>query len=132
MSTLPLIHVCARKLWNRTGVQLTAGTRYRVEVPPGQTWTDWWIKYGPEGGTRGLQHLTARWLRVKGDETGRAEYFTLIGTIGESLDHAFVIGKGPREFIAPISGEFVCFANDLENAYWNNRGSMTLTIASMS
>ena len=75
-----------------------------------------------------LQRGLADKLRVKGHASRKAEYFTLIGTIGESIEHAFVIGAGPCVFTAPISGELVCFANDLDPAYWNNFGSMKLSI----
>jgi hypothetical protein len=130
MSAPTIITVPADQRWFHTGLQLAKGASYRIEVPPGQHWTDWYIDYGPEGGTSSVQRLTARWLRFRGDATGKAEYLTLIGTIGESLEHAFVIGNGPRAFTAPVSGELVCFANDLWVAYRNNSGSMTISVTS--
>ena len=45
--------------------------------------------------------------------------------------HAFVIGAGPIDFIAPISGELVCFANDVPQAYWNNSGQIMFTITAL-
>jgi hypothetical protein len=123
------VKVCARKRWNHTGVQLEVGASYRIDVPPGQHWNDMYLRYGPEGGTTGpIQKHFADKLRFKGDERMKAEYFTLIGTIGESLDHAFVIGAGPIDIIAPISGELVCFANDVPQAYWNNSGQIMFTV----
>lgn len=123
------IRVSSRRRWVHTGFPLVAGATYRIEVPPGQHWWDLYIRYGPEGGVTGpLQRGLADKLRVKGHASRKAEYFTLIGTIGESIEHAFVIGAGPCVFTAPISGELVCFANDLDSAYWNNFGSMKLSI----
>ena len=72
------------------------------------------MRYGPEGGITGpLQKLFASKLRFKGDDRTRADYFTLIGTIGGSLEHAFVIGAGPLDFISPASGELGSFANEV-------------------
>ncbi|HEY5892311.1 MAG TPA: hypothetical protein VIT91_03680 [Chthoniobacterales bacterium] len=123
------VKVCSRERWNHTGIQLESGASYHIKVPSGQHWNDMHLRYGPEGGTTGwAQEKFAHKLRFKGDARAKAEYFTLIGTIGESLDHAFVIGSGPVDFVAPISGELVCFANDVPQAYWNNSGHVTFTI----
>ena len=124
------IRIPSRQRWAHTAFALTAGKTYRIEVPPGQHWWDLYIRYGPQGGTTGpLQRALAGKLRFKG---AKAEYFTLIGTIGESLEHAFVIGEGPCTFTAPASGELVCFANDLDSAYWNNFGAIKLTILELA
>ena len=123
------VTVPARERWHHSGVQLETGARYHIEVPPDQYWHDMHLRYGPQGGTIGpIQKLLASKLRFKGDARARAEYFTLIGTVGESLDHAFAIGAGPLDFISPATGELVCFANDVPQAYWNNSGHITFTI----
>jgi hypothetical protein len=129
VSTPTEIIVPASERWYHTGFHLEVGARYRITVPPGQVWTDWFVKNGPEGSTTFLQKILRHRLRFPPTRHPRAEFFTLIGTIGESLDNAFVIGAGPCEFPAAISGEFVCFANDLWSAYWNNKGEMRLSIA---
>lgn len=118
----------AKERWFHTGFHLEKDARYRITVPPGQVWTDWFVKNGPEGSTTFLQKFFRHRLRFPPARDPRAEFFTLIGTIGESLEHAFLIGAGPCELTAPISGELVCFPNDLWSAYWNNEGSMRLTI----
>ena len=124
------VTVPARERWHYSGVQLVAGTSYHIEVPGAQYWHDMHLRFGPEGGTTGpFQKLAASKLRFKGDARVRAEYFTLIGTIGESLEHAFVIGAGPLDFVSPATGELVCFANDVPQAYWNNFGQITFTIS---
>lgn len=116
----------AAERWFHTGFHLEKGARYRITVPPGQVWTDWFVKNGPEGSTTLLQRFFRHRLRFPPARDPRAESFTLIGAIGESLEHAFVIGAGPCDFTAPASGELVCFANDLWSAYWNNKGSVRL------
>lgn len=129
MSEPKVLRIEARERWAHTGYMIERGARYRITVPPGQTWTDRTIVYGPEGGVTGaIQHAAQPLLRFKGTDERPALYFTLCGAIGESLDHAFVIGAGPVEFVADASGELVCFANDVPFAYGNNSGSMSFTV----
>ena len=123
-----IITVPATEYWFRTGFQLAQGAGYEITVPLGQIWTDWWVKSGPGGGASLLQRPLRPFLRFGPDRDPRADFFTLIGTIGESLEHAFVIGDGPCHFQAAVTGELVCFANDLREFYWNNYGEMRLTI----
>lgn len=123
------IEIQSTEKWCHTGLQLEAGRSYTITVPPAQTWHDASLEYNAAGGTSSLQWWFRPCLRVKKDAQGhRAEFFTLIGTVGESLKHAFVIGLGPREFTAPVSGELVCFANDCPFAYGNNSGSLLITM----
>jgi len=132
MSTPTEIIVPASERWFHTGFRLAQSASYRITVPRGQVWTDWWVENDPNGHATLLQKPLRPYLRFPPSRDPRADFFTLIGTIGESLEHAFVIGAGPCDFQAPISGELVCFANDLWSFYWNNRGSMRLTIVSTS
>ena len=117
----------ARLHWNHTKVFLKQGERYDVTVPPGQEWRDSGVKCGPEGFTNLLVALFKPWLRVRTVHGRRAQFFTLIGTIGESLKHAFIIGNG-AQFTAAADGELVCFANDVNWAYSNNKGSIEILI----
>lgn len=122
--------VVSKKRWNPTGMLLEAGRRYRITVPVGQTWVDWKIRSGPEGKTSWLQFIFRPWLRLKKENGRRAEFFTLIGTIGMSDERAFIIGKGPRDIRPTVSGELFCFANDVDSdsAYANNRGEMRIEV----
>lgn len=129
MSTRVPFRVSSELLWSPTDFEVVAGMRYRIEVtPPEQTWKDWTLTYDANGGTSFLQRFFRPCLRVKSEGGRRAEFFTLIGTIGKSLEHAFIIGIGPREWTAPISGTLFCFANDCSFAYGNNEGSIDVTI----
>lgn len=126
------ITVPAKQRWYHTEYMLERDASYYFSVPAGQTWKDWFVKNGPAGGTTAIQRPLRGHLRFPPDRDPRAEFFSLIGTIDESLAHAFLIGAGPCAFTAPISGELVCFANDIWPAYWNNRGEMQLTIVRTS
>jgi hypothetical protein len=129
MNTGTEITVMACERWFHTGFPVVEGDHYRIKVPSGQIWTDWWVESGPAGHATPFQNPLRRFLRFPPSRDPRADFFTLIGTIGESLEHAFVIGAEPCDFQAPVSGELVCFANDLWLMYWNNRGSVRFTIA---
>jgi hypothetical protein len=126
MNAFTEVVVPAKELWYPTKVMLEQGAEYLIEVPSDQEWTDWWVRSGPQGGANRVQRPFRPWLRFphRRDDDPRADFFTLIGTIGKSMDHAFVIGAGPRRFRAPVSGQLFCFANDLWLAYWNNKGVM--------
>lgn len=117
----------ARLRWNHTSIVLQQDKRYRINVPPGQEWRDASFKCGPDGYTNLLTAPFTPFLRVRTAQGRRARFFTLIGTIGESTTHAFIIGNG-TEFTAGANGELVCFANDVSWAYFNNRGSIKIMI----
>ncbi|KAA9332051.1 hypothetical protein F0P96_11200 [Hymenobacter busanensis] len=114
--------VQARLPWNATGAYLLRGHRYRLSVPPGQTWLDAHIESGPEGQPgQGIQRL-AGWLR-------RAPFpwFALVGAIGPD-GPPFLIGSGVAEFRPAADGELLCYANDARLFYGNNHGTMRLLI----
>jgi PA-IL-like protein len=123
------VTVCvdARHRWNHTGIFADAGKRYCFTVSPDAKWFDWKITSGPEGYTRWFLLPFRLFLRVRRGLNGPARFFSLIATIGESTEYAFVIGYR-YTMEAPISGEIVCFANDAPWAYGNNSGSLEVAI----
>ena len=124
----------AAKPWFDTGIDVTQGQTVRITVPPGQTWIDWFLTYGPEGGTHWTQAPFRPLLRVKVDSRGqRAEFFTLVTGVVMSgapnkLAQTIVVGAGPVIFSTQHPGRLVCFANDVPGASWNNKGEMHLVI----
>ena len=66
-------------------------------------------------------------LRVKKLDGKKQRYFSMIGCVGKSLDHAFLIGEGV-EFVPPEGGELYAFANDAGFAYSNNHGQMAVKV----
>lgn len=104
------ITIKAEERWNATGVMARKGATYRIEVAADETWTDWFIKLGPAGYINPVDPFG--WLlRVKTAGPRKARYFTLIGTIGRTEAHAFIIGQGVS-YTAEWDGEIFCFAND--------------------
>ncbi|MDA8017146.1 MAG: C1 family peptidase [Thermoanaerobaculia bacterium] len=125
------VEVRARRRWNDTRIVLQQGRRYRFQLRPDDDWKDWFVPSGPEGYELAyLRPLEPR-LRVPkiGDE--KVPFFALVGCIGKSYRHAFRIAAG-QEVAAPATGRLYCFANDLSCMYWNNSGSVSLSIQPLS
>ena len=62
-----------------------------------------------------------------------ARYFTLIGCIDEddTVANCFAAGAS-HEFTAQKTGNLFFFANDVDYAYWNNSGSVSVTISEIN
>jgi len=91
----------AAEPWNASGIRFVQGKRYRLEplksADHGQEWQDSWISCGPLGWNGSLGKFSSSalspFLRVKKIGNASPRYFALIGCIGKSLDHAFLIGE---------------------------------------
>lgn len=109
------IHACKRN--NRTGIELEAGVTYDcVATGP---WKDASIDHDADG--KDVPEL--RWWTVL-RRVRKAHWFRLIGVVGGET-HLL----GTHATITPSrSGELVCYANDVWFMYWNNKGSIELTV----
>ena len=118
------VSIHAKQFWNHTGILLEAGISYRFAAEG--VWIDWNINYGPDGGGSGsnLLLIVSEKLRRRPNDN----WFALIGGFGEDESSTFLIGSSNSGFTAPRSGELTCFANDVPVAYFNNKGSVTLTV----
>jgi hypothetical protein len=101
--------------------ELEANVEYEISVPAGEEWNDGSIRCGPEGYTRWwLRPFT--WLR----RHRPAPWFALIGAIGDG--EPFTIGG--QQVVKPKKpGQLRCYANDASFMYWNNSGSLTVSVA---
>lgn len=128
--------VDAPDLYSWSGIRLVAGGQYTFTIPPGQTWDDDDIDCGPEGWTpesedmgffkSGIMKLAEVFKRHS-----EANWFEVIGAVGENDDHLFRIGDGSKAntpFVAPVEGGLYAFANDAKSKYDNNMGSMMVTV----
>jgi len=57
-----------------------------------------------------------------------ANWFKLIGAVGDSDREQFIIGTKLTKHPVQKSGEFCPFANDLKRMYGNNEGRIYLTV----
>jgi hypothetical protein len=87
-------------------------------------WLDWGKPSGAEGydSPSRLFRLVERFRRHS-----TAKWFALVGTVDRDRATQFVLG-GVASFVAPSSGELVCYANDLSVMRWNNSGEVRLTV----
>jgi len=122
--------VCPREKFFPTSVLLTPGATYEISAVG--RWKDQWIRTGPEGWWFLPFHPFNRipWHRM----------FVLSGSVGLTLDHAFVIGRqtswtAPTVLPEGMGAELQLFPNDWDSKYDNNRslppaqgGPMRVTI----
>ncbi len=113
----------AAEYWNSTNINLEVTAIYALEVQGEQFWYDWFIQADANGYTR-------PWLKwVEGLRRCPSEnWFALIGSISQNSRHNFLIGKGINNYKPPLTGNLYCYANDVPFMYWNNKGSLSLTV----
>jgi hypothetical protein len=112
--------VCkASRKWNATGVRLLEHCEYHIKTTG--TWTDFYIGTDANGFERKHLRPFARFKRDPG-----SPWFALMGSIGKQPPYFLV---GADLLLKPDKeGELFLFANDMPAMYWNNRGSLSITI----
>jgi hypothetical protein len=125
--------VYAPQKWNWSGVKLQQGCSYRFDIADNEHWMDGEIQCGPNGWRsdelpwykEGIVEL----LEVK-RRCPEANWFELIGALGDADDRLFPIGKGGEGniYTTPVDAELFAFANDLNWKYDNNAGQLKVTI----
>ena len=128
-----VVPVMAHQYHNRTGVLLERGSTYSFKVKPGQQWKDGGIECDANGWKRNRPDINwIKELAIKGMEPFRreadADWFTLIGAVGDSESEHFIIGSKTVKHLVKKSDEFCPFANDLKRLYGNNEGRIYLTV----
>lgn len=151
------VSVYAAQKWNATGIFLQAGKTYRMAASG--EWLDAGVKFSPAGGEIEGHHISdiarlsasALGMLEKGVNAathGHSDFFltrrsesapwlALIGYVAngiqaDSVDgppgEIFAIGGG-CEFKPAADGYLYAYANDAWQAYANNHGSVSLTVA---
>jgi len=113
----------SHKHWNDTSIVLEAGHAYCLIVPGHQKWQDWGICSGPDGYCRRKLWLFEFWRRMP-----QAHWFALVGSVDKKKDARFVIGSGLAIYYPSRTGRLFCYANDVYGFYWNNSGTVTLSV----
>jgi hypothetical protein len=114
--------IIARNFWNDTGIRLISGQEYHFTAVG--RWIDFYISCDADG-FRSPNPLFFPWEPLR--RMPHEQWFTLIGAIDRKPETQFRIGR-ERTMIAPATGTLSCFANDVGLAYWNNFGSLELTV----
>jgi hypothetical protein len=122
-----VVRIFAARQWNDSQLILVKGGIYRFSViPANQEWESGSALLPIEADGRNLRFLLAAapFLRMPS-----AKWFSLVGTIDRKRRYYFKIGKGLDLFVAPASGELVCFANDIRILRReNNQGHLDLMV----
>ncbi|MBF0183543.1 MAG: DUF2235 domain-containing protein [Magnetococcales bacterium] len=122
--------VRAEEQYSWSGVRFVKGGCYRMTIAPDEKWVDGTIECGPEGWTSDslpfLKEVVVEVMEFR-RRCPKANWFEVIGSIGQEGDLFFRIGSG-CDYIAPKNGEFFAFANDLVSMYGNNHGKIKVTI----
>lgn len=127
--------VLAENKYNWSGVALVAGASYKLSVSEDDTWQDADIECGPAG----WESEELPWYKegiVKAFEKRRrlesANWFALVGALGDEDDALFCVGDGIECYVAVKDSDLYHFANDMPSRYSNNQGSLTVTITRVS
>lgn len=116
------MEIRSRRRWNRTGVEVQPGQEYLL-TGYGR-WRDLFDPSDPGG------HDGSTWIYRVADSRRRAPHlpwFSLVGALDRDTSTFFAIGL-ESTWSAPRAGEITCFANDVSFMYWNNSGSVSLSI----
>lgn len=122
-----MIPIPADSHWFATGYQFQAGKKYRLTATG--TWYDDKIACSADGYKLQEKIDEEYWPFFKLVEPLRPldtgdQWFQLIGKLDKT---DFLIGTA-CEFTAQTDGELFCTANDCPFAYWNNQGTLQLSI----
>ena len=127
------VKVASKQKFNPTGVKVSQGQHYAFAVNASAKWKDLNIVCDAGGWTSDQAPQITRKFIEKSEQNRRvpaANWFELIGTIGQNEDHHFQIGKRGDQwtYAANADGDLFLFANDLIGMYGNNHDSIEVTI----
>lgn len=150
-------NVSASLRWNPSAFAISRGESYEIKVKDSLFWYDGFIKTNAQGYEAHYDALSQCWVAVglcrpylKGQRArlSSARWFELVCAIGEYVWKLQEAEKGVRylplredlvsqtlfavgnfvQFTANHTGELICFANDADSLYWNNRGLIEVTV----
>lgn len=122
---LKTVSISSRADWV-DALSVKQGERYFFSA--NGNWWDAWNRCDANGYDRGYLERFKYRLRC---QASNATWFTLVGGIDRADASVFAMGDGSRwqdGWVAPVSGQLACFANDSKGLYWNNFFSIDLDI----
>ena len=117
------LSVSAREQWNSSHILFEKDIEYGLEIIKVHRWDDNGIK-----NIEPMEGFTRWYLPPFLRRYPAADWFVLVGAVGRTRKHFFVINQKPLLYTPKVTGEFFCFANDSWFAYGNNVGSLELKI----
>lgn len=115
-----LTSINSRLKWNDTRLDVVEGLTYHYESDG--RWIDWLRECNADGYSDPTLDLLSFLKRCRS-----AQWFQLVAAVDQKASQSIVLGRS-GQFIAPASGRLWAYANDAAFAYWNNKGSVALTI----
>ncbi len=129
------VSVLSNLKYNWSGVKLEKGGVYQFSCKNGDTWLDGDIECGPQGWSSdqlpALNEIAVE-LFEKRRRKADANWFELIGALGDEDNQLFRIGDGSSHYSAEDTADLYLFANDLQSKYGNNEGSLEVSIKRIS
>ena len=142
--------VNAARRWNPSAFAIQRGETYGLQVQLPNFWVDGFLNVTTEGylatyDAASRCYVAGGRCRSYPEHPRRfpqANWFELVCAIGEATENLpfreeeltetlFSVGQGLL-FKARYTGELVCFANDADTLYWNNRGTIHLNVTRLS
>lgn len=123
------VEICACRPWNPSGIMVATGQEYHFEIIRDnemESWDDGSLNATPENGWTGNLANLVGYLAGFLKRSDKANWYALIGTIGESDQDSFAIS--PKSVVMAKGGELVFYANDMQGRYFNNRGFIKLNV----
>lgn len=119
------ISVSSADFWANTGFHVEKGRHYRIAV---KNMADVWVSKIPVRDLGGWPSPLAKilyaplfWMRRRPFDN----WFSIIATVDRRHPRRL---RADRDYVAPASGELVCYFNDAPFAYANNKGTAVLSI----
>jgi hypothetical protein len=116
------VPVNSRIPWNHTSIAVQTGEVYELAAAADSVWNDASTRVSAAG-YESARLALFRFLRRRRD----APWFELIGGVDESENRTFRIGVGTTVTLQD-TGELVLYANDVRFMYWNNSGTIDVTV----
>ena len=117
--------------YNWSGVELVEGHQYEFIVDHAQRWKDGDLDCGPDGwDSKQLPWYKEEVVELfeKRRRHQKANWFEIIGALGDEDDALLRILSEDKTYTAPRDAELYYFANDLDSKYGNNSGSINVTV----
>ncbi len=125
------VSIEADLLYNHSGLLVTPGQQYEIQVADDQVWYDKTIDCDADGWDRESEQLGWAEIPIAAAEPFKrvpdAKWFCLCCAIGTDDDSAEAVGKH-RIIDIKHKGELTFFANDLKSKNGNNWGSLVISL----
>jgi hypothetical protein len=120
-----MVKIFSRVKWNDTKIDLIEGCQYKFKATG--IWVDLFIPCCADGYPDALNRLMDNIFGRCKKRSPSAKWFQLVGEVGKDKSHTIELGK-EGTFFARKNGRLFVYANDISSAYWNNCGSVELSV----